>query len=35
MAALGTYLTKANMQTLRTLSRILLMVLVTVHIVTW
>jgi polyferredoxin len=35
MATIGADLPKAKMQTLRTLSRILLMVLVTVHIVTW
>jgi polyferredoxin len=35
MTELASRLTKVNMQTLRTLSRVLLIVLVTVHLVTW
>ena len=35
MTTLDTCLTRLNRQTLRTLSRILLMLLVTVHIVSW
>jgi ferredoxin-type protein NapH len=35
MTDLATRLTKVNMQALRTFSRVLLMVLVTVHLVTW